>query len=139
MLFCLITFSISAQEKKAIEINSSISTTLRGMKLLDGYVHTRRQGIDSSVGRISKKGGVNISYDIGMPDEKLDVTINCLGYKLTSCVWKKEQELKGEPVQIVLLKNGQMQASFPKSGALFYAQIKSPEDIADFLLMILTY
>src|SRR5438309_1303373 len=35
------------------------------MKLLPGYVHEARRGIDSRVGVIYKKDGLSISYDIG--------------------------------------------------------------------------
>ncbi|HEX8735054.1 MAG TPA: hypothetical protein VF721_07025 [Pyrinomonadaceae bacterium] len=35
------------------------------IKLLADYIHERKQGIDSAIGEISKKGGLVIRYDIG--------------------------------------------------------------------------
>jgi len=35
------------------------------MQLLPGFQHQHKQGVDSTVGTISKPGGLRIDYDIG--------------------------------------------------------------------------
>ena len=35
------------------------------IRLLPGYVHPRGQGIDCAVGRIARRGGLVIEYDLG--------------------------------------------------------------------------
>jgi hypothetical protein len=44
---------------------SADEARLGGMRLLEGYEHQPLQGFDSIVGKISKKGGLEISYEIG--------------------------------------------------------------------------
>lgn len=103
------------------------------IRLLQGYVHTRLQGIDTSVGRISKKGGVTISYDIGT------LAGNYAKSHSKDARWYREQTVAGAPVQIAFSKTGTVFITFPKSSANFYAQIKTPEQLADVLLMVLTF
>jgi hypothetical protein len=56
-----------------------------------------------------------------------------------SCAWYKEQQLKDGLVKIALTNDGTIIATFPKTTANFLAKVRSQEDIADFLMMILTY
>ena len=49
------------------------------------------------------------------------------------------QTKDGREVWIGLRKDGKIAATFPKELACFYAQTKSQEDVADFLIMILSY
>jgi len=129
LLVCLFILSASAQDKKPPK-----SPPPGGIKLLNGYVHIKGQGIDTWVGRIKKEGGLNIKYDIGrLAGEYVS---HCL--RENTCVWYKEQQLKGGLVKIALTQDGTIIATFPKTTANFYAEVKSQEDIADFLIMILT-
>jgi hypothetical protein len=130
LLFCSISFSALAQDKQP-----DASSPPGGIKLLDGYLHFPEKGIDTSVGRITKKGGLNITYDIGrLAGEYVN---NCVRNK--SCAWYKLQQLKDGLVKIALTKDGTIIATFPRTTANFVAEVKSQEDIADFLIMILTY
>lgn len=106
-----------------------------GIQLLDGYTHTKLQGIDTAVGRISKPGGMTISYDNG--DMAGLFARKCLAKD--ACRWFKRQVVGGREVWLGLTHNWQIIATFPKEYANFYAETKSPDDIADFLIMILTY
>jgi hypothetical protein len=134
LLFCLFILSASAQDKKLRKLPQSPPPP-GGIKLLDGYVHIQERGIDTWVGRIKKEGGLDILYDIGrLAGEYVRF---CLIDQ--SCVWYKEQQLKGGLVKIALTKDGEIIATFPKTTANFIAEVKSQEDIADFLIMILTY
>jgi hypothetical protein len=55
-----------------------------------------------------------------------------------ACQWFKRQVV-GREVWLGLTKEGQIIATFPNDSANFYAQTRSAEDIADFLLIVLTY
>lgn len=105
------------------------------IELLYGYTHTRRQGIDSRVGDISKPDGMTIRYDIG---DMAGVNPDRCAYE-NNCFWYKRQMINGRNVWLGLSKDGRIFATFPKENANFYAQTKTPEDIADFLIMVLTY
>ncbi len=134
LLFCLFILSASAQDKKLRKLPQSPPPP-GGIKLLNGYVHIQERGIDTWVGRIKKEGGLDIRYDIGhLAGEYVNFCV-----RENTCVWYKEQQLKGGLVKIALTKDGSIIATFPKTTANFIAEVKSQEDIADFLIMILTY
>jgi hypothetical protein len=134
LLFCVFILSASAQGKRARSL-PKLSPPPGGIKLLDGYVHIQERGIDTWVGRIKKEGGLDILYDIGrLAGEYVN---HCV--RDNTCVWYKEQQLKGGLVKIALTKDERLIATFPKTTANFIAEVKSQEDIADFLIMILTY
>jgi hypothetical protein len=104
------------------------------IKLLPGYRHKTEQGIDTAVGRIWKEGGLTITYDIGRlaghyagPDAHADF------------LWRKEQMLGEQVVWCALTKEGQLIITFAKTSANFFAKVKTQEDIAEVLLMILSY
>lgn len=117
---------------------------LGGIQLLDGYTHQPLQGIDSVVGRITKEGGLQITYEIGslprpgglrlggqfsdrprqMPKEQLQ--------------WYREQTINGEPVHLAWTKTNQLMVSYPKRGMNLSAKVTTAEEMADALLMILT-
>jgi len=116
-----------------------------GIKLLPGYSHTPRQGFDSIHGEISKKDGITIHYGIGRVRPPGGIGI---GGDFTNAVeslpkedvqWRKDQTVAGQPVQIALAKNNILYITFPKLGANFNVQTKTSEDIADTMLMVLTY
>jgi len=132
--FAYFILSASAQDKKTRNL-PKLSPPPGGIKLLDGYVHIKEQGIDTWFGRIKKEGGLNITYDIGRLAG--EYVILCLRDR--TCAWYKEQQLKGGLVKIALTKDGRIIATFPKTTANFIAEVESQEDIADFLIMILTY
>lgn len=105
-----------------------------GIRLLRGYKHETLQGIDSRVGRISRKDGVTIEYDIGP----------LAGNYATSILnddraWSREQTVASDTVQIVMTKKNVLHVSFKKGPANFWATAVTPADVADVLLMALTY
>lgn len=139
-LFILaLALSASAQATKTLTLPTPTPTPTEpppgNMRLLEGYTHTSLQGIDTSVGRISKPGGMEIKYENG-PLAGLYAS-RC--WSKNVCFWFKRQVLNEREVWLGLTKSGEMIATFPKEYANFYAQTKSSEDIADFLIMILTY
>ncbi|HEV2912396.1 MAG TPA: hypothetical protein VGX92_03675 [Pyrinomonadaceae bacterium] len=106
-----------------------------GIKLLPGYQHKTLQGIDTRVGKIWKEGGLEIKYDIG----SLAGDYANPKYFSKDFLWYKEQFVGGRKVRCALFKSNTLVISFPDSSANFMAGVKSQEDIAEMLLMILTY
>lgn len=133
-LFCLFTLSASAQNQ-ILKKPSKAEPPPGGMRMLGGYVHTPGRGIDSTIGSIKKEGGLNIRYDIGaMAGEYVNLCrIN------NTCVWNKEQQLNAGLVKIALRNDGVIFATFPRTKANFYTETRTEEDIAEFLIMILTF
>lgn len=133
----------------ATTLASADDGLLLGMQLLPGYQHEKLQGIDSIVGRIVKKKGLTISYEIGgIPKGQFrfggsftDRPKNS-PKKLTK--WYREQMVNGQPMHIAYLKNKTLLVSFPKSipnkGINFHvAKVETIEQIADVLLMLSTF
>lgn len=134
LAFCLFILSASAQDQ-TLKKRDNASPPPGGIKLLNGYVHTPGRGIDSTVGSIKKEGGLNIRYDIGvLAGEYAD---RCR--RDNTCVWYKEQQLNAGLVKIALQGNGFIVATFPRTTANFYTEARTDEDIAEFLIMILTF
>ena len=138
-LVIFLTLTASAQATKTLTLPKPTPTPSEqppgDIELLYGYTHTRRKGIDSRVGDISKPEGMTVRYDIG---DMAGVNPGICAY-LRDCLWYKKQIINGREVWLGLSKEGQIFATFPKENANFYAQTKTPEDIADFLIMVLTY
>ncbi|HEX8197297.1 MAG TPA: hypothetical protein VF571_13980 [Pyrinomonadaceae bacterium] len=134
LAFCLFILSASAQDQ-TLRKRDSTTPTPGGIKLLSGYVHTPGRGIDSTVGSIKKEGRLDIKYDIGiLAGEYVD---RCR--RDNTCVWYKEQQLDAGLVKVALRSDRIIVATFPRTMANFYAKVETEEDIADFLLMILTF
>ncbi|HUQ32208.1 MAG TPA: hypothetical protein VM095_08805 [Pyrinomonadaceae bacterium] len=105
-----------------------------GIKLLPGYQHKTLQGFDTWVGKIWKEGGLEIKYDIGfLAGDYADPKHR------ENFLWYKEQLIEGRRVHCALYKSNSLVVSFPDSSANFTAKVNSQEDIAEMLLMILTY
>ena len=104
------------------------------MKLLPGYTARRLQGIDTRVGIVRREDGLTISYDIG----KLAGN-QAKGLKDEQVLWRKEQTMNGRLVQAALAKDRTLYVTFPEDMANFYGKVATDEDVADFLLMVLTY
>ena len=138
-LMIILTLAASAQTSKILTLPkpTPIPSELPpgNIELLDGYIHTRRRGIDSRVGDISKPDGLTIRYDIGL---MAGVNPDKCAYK-NECLWYKRQIINGKEVWLGLSKEERIFATFPKENANFYAQTKSSEDVTDFLIMVLTY
>jgi hypothetical protein len=104
-----------------------------GMKLLPGYEHTKRRGIDTEVGRIAKKDGLTIEYDIG--GLAGNYAKNAAKNKP---LWSRQQTVGKQKFDVCLDKERTLYVTVD-GFANFYAKVKSDEDIADVLLMALTY
>lgn len=129
------------------------------VRFIPGYVHERRQGKDSSVGVIAKAGGLSIGYDIGrmagnyadnyFPEyfERLrrrthlnaDANESDVRFLSEQVRWRQRRNVNGDELMLVQLKDDKLIGSFAKANANFVADVDSEEELADFLLMVLTY
>jgi hypothetical protein len=140
-----LTFSVLAQSTKAIISTKPTPNPPPGnIQLLEKYIHTPAEAIDTIEGQISKTEGITIYYQIGK-------YVSDYGDRYCGkgeCLWYKVQKKDGSQIRIGLTKEGKIVATATKDNANvytdpiyanFYAQTKSAEDITDFLLMVLTY
>lgn len=124
---------------------SAADARLGGMRLLKGYKHQALQGFDSIVGKISKKDGLQISYEIGGLPKPGGLRLGGQFSdrpKLTPknrVRWYLEQTVNGQPVHLAYRKDNILLVSFPKKGMNFTATVRSADEMAEALLMILTY
>lgn len=104
------------------------------MKLPPGSTAKNLQGKDSLVGAVSRDNGLTIHYDIGALAGNYTK-----GLKDDDLAWRKEQTAGGRPVQTALTKDRTLYVTFPDDNANFYGKVSTDEELADFLLMTLTY
>ena len=62
-----------------------------------------------------------------------------LQYQNERVRWRQRQKLNGDELMLVQLKDDKVIGSFAKANANFVADVDSEEELADFLLMVLTY
>jgi hypothetical protein len=127
-----------------------------GIKLLDGYKIKKGRAVDAATWTIYKEGGLTIEFEAGMneglwadPKEK------------DKYVWYREQNVNGHKVMLALIKPGLktvwepdkprsteagniLLVTFPlgiqaDNTANFKAEILNEGELADALLMILTF
>lgn len=116
------------------------------IKLLPGFAHEPLQGIDSIVGKISSKDGPEIHYDIGaVPKPGAPVfggsyVNQAQRQPAAERQWLKEQTVGGRTFSIAYTKDQQLLVSSAGTthGVTFSALAKTPADIADILLIVLT-
>jgi hypothetical protein len=116
-----------------------------GMQLLPGYKHQPLQGFDSVVGKISKPNGLEISYEIGAIPKPGGLS---LGGQFSDRPrltpqdqrrWYQEQTVAGQKVHLVYRNDNYLLVSFPKQGMNLSVKVLTPDEMAEALLMILTY
>lgn len=108
---------------------------LGSIRLLPGYEWQQGRGADSAVGKITRRGGLTIYYDIGgMAGNQVDARKRAKDFR-----WSKDQVVGGSPVQILVSKDRWLVVTFPDDHANFNCQLKSDEELTDALLMVLTY
>jgi hypothetical protein len=114
------------------------STIPGNIKLLPGYKHKHRQGIDTWTGTIEKTNGLGIDYDIGSLAG--NYALGSFEREKNKVVWFKKQYINNLELMVTYLNDGALEATFPATCANFIAsKVTADEDIADFLTMIVTY
>jgi hypothetical protein len=134
----------------AITSTAAAQTALPGgfeISLLPGYTHAPLQGIDSIVGKITKKDGLEIMYEIGRVPAagglRLggDYSNRAAAVPEQNRLWLKEQTIGGRKFSIAYDKDHRLTISTAndKQGVNFSTVAKSEEELADVLLMVLSF
>ena len=126
-----------------------------GLRLLDGYRFERSHTFDTINGVITKPGGLRVEFESGINE----------GYAVepknkTKYIWFREQTVNGHKVMLALAKRGVtpwkpevvrnprpgnvLMVTFPgrigpDDAANFYGEVANEQEIADMLLMVLTF
>lgn len=140
-LTCLLTAVAAIPARGETPMPSGLS-----IELVQGYTHQPLQGIDSVVGKFAKKDGLTISYEIGGvvppggPRFGGSYSDYAQAMPAEQRQWLKEHKINGRKVTVAYSKEQQLIVStqFEKVGINFHAPAKSPEEIADVLLMALS-
>lgn len=107
---------------------------LGGMRLLPGYAHEYQGGLDTCTGRIWKKGGATILYDIGnLAGDKARALAERSGV-----AWTKTQQIGGTSFQVTMLTSRYVVVTVGHV-ANFSILKATDEMLADLLLMLVTY
>jgi len=104
------------------------------IKLLPGYRHEAERGKDTLIGKVWKEGGLTFRYDIGRGAGN---AVNA--HAKNDLLWCKEQVVQGRQLLLGFSKDRTLYVTFPQTSANFSGKVASDEDLADMLLMCLTY
>ncbi|QDU30335.1 hypothetical protein ETAA8_54630 [Anatilimnocola aggregata] len=115
--------------------------------LLPGYAYEPKQGFDSVVGVIEKKGGLKINFEMGnVPPPGAPVfggsLVNqALRVRENDRQWLKETTIGGRQIFVAHGKNDHLvvTSTTAKEGINFHTEAKTPADIAEVLLMTLSF
>ena len=116
------------------------------IRLLPGFTHRPLQGIDSIVGKIVKKDGLEIQYEMGgIPAPGAfrlggHFVNQALQLPARDRLWLREQNAGGRKVHVAYSRKHRLIVSTASltEGVNFAAVAKTPGDVADVLLMVLT-
>ena len=104
------------------------------IELLPGYRMNWVPGIDTAGGTISKTSGIRIYVLLsGGSASQADLVA------AKDVVWREDQVVNGRRVICVFTKSNDLVISFPQQVANFRAHIRNQQDLAEMLLMVLTY
>jgi len=103
------------------------------MRLLDGYQHETLQGIDTQVGRIWKNNGPEVYYDIG-------ALAGNHARQSDMARWSKRQTIGANAFTLTMRTDDSVVLTFDKNTANFFIKgVRTQEELAEVLLMLLTY
>ncbi|MGE0606739.1 MAG: hypothetical protein AB7O62_06400 [Pirellulales bacterium] len=114
--------------------------------LLPGFTHEPLQGIDSIVGQIVQADGLRIQYEMGNIPAPGALRLGgsfvnqALQLPEQNRLWLKEQKAGGRTILVAYGKDLRLIVSSvtAKEGINFHAEAKTPAEVADVLLMVLT-
>jgi len=135
---CLLTWPAAIGQTAQVVLNCQgrlMQEPPAGVVLISGYKNERCMGVDSSTGRIWKDQGLEIRYEGGMGAG------NRVDRNSSNLAWSREHTTDTRRVQVAMTKDRVLLITFspmPRGPMLnFYATVRSEEDIADALLMVL--
>lgn len=114
--------------------------------LQPGFAYVPRQGFDSIVGGIEKKDGLKISFEMGANPPPGAPRFGGSFSNYATRVpekdrqWLKEMDSNGRKVHVAYGKDQMLivTSATEKEGVNFHATAKTPEEVADVLLMVLS-
>lgn len=118
---------------------------LGNMQLLPGYKHQTRQGIDSLIGGISKPNGLSFGYEIGRVTKPGRARTGGsfidgpLQQPKDQIRWYREQTVNGQPIHLAYRNDDLLLVSFPHKGLNISVRVRDANEMAEALLMIMTY
>ena len=135
LLCAAITTAAQTREKPPFKI-----------QMLPGYHHKTLMGIDTTIGEISKRHGLLITYDLGDLTVAEPPKIRPPSDWKRQCKWIKDDDSSPTAdteitCRIDIDEDSHIKrlfVSFP-DGASFFGQIKNKRQIAEMLKMVLTY
>ncbi len=104
------------------------------VQLLSGYKIQLSSGIDTWGGTIWKVGGLKIIWHSGL---HVGVAADLVDKK--DVAWREEQVVNGQQVVCVYATSSDLIGSFPRLVTNFQGHIERQQDLAEMLLMILTF
>jgi hypothetical protein len=128
-------------------VSQAADDLLGGMKLLPGYKHQKLQGIDSIVGQVANPKGLKIMYEIGRVPKAGQFRLGGdfidrpkqMNDRRVPMQFYKEQVINKQPAHLAYTKDNTLMVSFPQKGVNFTVKVTDASEMADALLMILTY
>jgi hypothetical protein len=106
---------------------------LSPLHLLPGYKMQVASGIDTWGGWILKDGGAKINFEHGY----YDLPANTV--EKSNIAWQEEQVVNGKQVLCLYTKANHFFVTIPRDMIFFEADIQSQKDLADVLLMAVTW
>jgi hypothetical protein len=104
------------------------------IRLLPGYKATVGYGIDTWGAKIGRDGGITIEFIQG-----LHVEVEADSFGENDVAWREQQVVNGQQAICVYTKSNDFVVSIPKLAVNFRAHIRNQQDLAEMLLMVLTY
>ena len=127
----LLPVYLRAQERQAAPAGVARSP----VRLLPGYKIELRHGFEGDFGgRIWKPGGLSVDFDSGVHNPKAIDSIEAKDVR-----WRAEQIFDGHHVVLVYGPSGLVAISILDRAANFRAKIRNQQDLAEMLLMVLTF
>ncbi|HWZ96563.1 MAG TPA: hypothetical protein VN025_02265 [Candidatus Dormibacteraeota bacterium] len=131
LLFSLLcAIQVSSQENR----NANSIPPRSPVVLLQGYKLDVGKAIDSEWRVIWKAGGLRLDFGQGgyFEDETKRI-------KKADILWTQEQTIDKQRVRFVYTKSHELMATFPTLNARFKAHIHNQQELADMLLMVVTF
>ncbi len=133
LLFFLI-FTVTQAAGQGSAANQGPDSPRSPVRLLPGYKLQIVNGIDTFGAVIWREHGAQIYYELG---PHLDDPV--ASKKDSQILWKQEQLVNGKKVQCMYTKSHQFVVNFPELRSYFSARIHNRQELAEMLLMTLTY
>jgi|HubBroStandDraft_6_1064221.scaffolds.fasta_scaffold02825_3 hypothetical protein len=129
-LLSVVSLTVIAQSRNATKLPALRSP----VQLLTGYKLQIGSGTDTWGGTIWKVGGLKIEWDSGL---HVGVAADLVDKK--DVAWQEEQVVNGQQVICVYTTSNDLIVSFPRLVTNFQGHIERQQDLAEMLLMILTF